>query len=191
MAEVSSKTIQQIHQNYYPFIPNLTRVNERKMLVLFSGIPGSGKTTHARQLERAYHGIRINVDEIRELVGHLGLAETKEKRNQIAKAYVAYCLDQLIAETNHLVIIDASADRVYHQTMTWCKKNDFESYIISLDISKEEAVARLTLREIAEELPTYLEMLDTWITDHAAFRDQATPDLRLVTTSNPKVTIPY
>jgi predicted kinase len=191
MAEVSSKTIQQIHQNYYPFIPNLTRVNERKMLVLFSGIPGSGKTTHARQLERAHHGIRINVDEIRELVGHLGLAETKEKRNQIAKAYVAYCLDQLIAETNHLVIIDASADRVYQQTMTWCKKNDFESFIISLDISKEEAVARLTLRESAEELPTYLEMLDTWIADHAAFHEQTIPDLRLATTSNPKVTIPY
>lgn len=45
------------------------KIHQRPILTLFCGLPGSGKTTLAKQLEQAGKGIRICTDEWQEFAG--------------------------------------------------------------------------------------------------------------------------
>jgi predicted kinase len=41
----------------------MTTTDNKATLILFCGLPGSGKTTLAKQLAKQYHAIRLNTDE--------------------------------------------------------------------------------------------------------------------------------
>jgi 2-phosphoglycerate kinase len=50
---------------------NNLNVRNKRVAVCFSGIPGSGKTTIARVLEKRYKGVRLNGDDIGKIIRNL------------------------------------------------------------------------------------------------------------------------
>ena len=66
-----------IYQQHIKQLKNVFCVN-KKLLVCFSGVPGSGKTTLAKKLERKYKGVRINTDDLRDIFDMFGI-KNREK----------------------------------------------------------------------------------------------------------------
>jgi len=178
MSEVSTAVTQQLHRHYYPFIPNLRLKNERRMIVLFSGVPGSGITTLARQLEKAHHGVRVSTDEVREIIDSLHLSTSEEQRQKIVRAYIPFCFSALANEPNRLIIFDANVDHTYPRIRDWAHEHGYELFLIELSSTKEAVLERLRAREDAK-LPLYTEKLAGWLEDQARFLKEVTPRARL------------
>lgn len=109
-------------------------------LIMMRGLPGSGKTTKARELMKGGNYIRLNKDELREMlhVGHW----TGEKE-KITKG-IEYKSAQILLRDNQNVIIDDTNLREKDE-VAWhdiAKKNNATFEIIDVDTDVYECLSR-------------------------------------------------
>lgn len=82
------------------------------MLILVTGLPGTGKTYFATALAKAIKAFHLNSDEIRRDLGKMG------KYNQDSKQHVYKILKQRIEfalKKNHRVVVDATFYKKQHR----------------------------------------------------------------------------
>lgn len=150
-------------------LKNLEELNNFKIILFFSGIPGSGKTTLAKEIEERYNGIRLNNDDIRDIiVDALHLNIESEEVHKLTKEYSLYLTNKLSNVKNGLIILDSSIDRSFEQIKKWADKNSYKLFVIKLDISKEEIINRINLRQ-GKDAHIYLDNLDRWWNDYVEF----------------------
>jgi adenylylsulfate kinase-like enzyme len=63
----NSSVFEEIYKKHSKILENKNIKNE-KLIICFSGIPGSGKTTVAKKLERRYRGVRINTHDLGKII---------------------------------------------------------------------------------------------------------------------------
>ncbi len=145
---------------------------ERQLLVMMVGIPGSGKTTFARQLAERSDAYRLNMDLLRgELYGTANRQEQKrysqqaragldreaiaayeyERSNQLTEAFNEKLIINLKAGRS--IIIDSSRDnrarRDEHRRTA--KQYDALSIIVWMQIPYERAIERATYRKLTAD----------------------------------------
>jgi gluconate kinase len=109
--------------------------------ILFSGIPGCGKTTLAQRLARDLHAQYLQNDAIRNSAERLGL--DKYDVHPVGRA-----LTETIAshDANKLIVFDASINRTWQETIAFCKENGLTPIVVRITIDPREAITRLQKR---------------------------------------------
>lgn len=152
-------------------------VQNPKVIVCFAGVSGSGKTTLAESLENDFKGVRLNSDNLRDILGHLIPDSTIIEKNSIVEAYKSYELDRIATYPNGLIILDSSIDRKYPKILDWAKGNSYKTLIISFDLPIETVKSRIVASK--KNPDNYLREMDRWIKDHEEFKRHIEPDITI------------
>lgn len=149
--------------------------NNQKFMVVFSGITGSGKSYIAKKIEEKYKGIRINNDDIRDIVRD-NFKQVFDPQKLLLD-YLAYLLDKL-PKNNGFIIVDSSIDRKYEFVQDYAEKNSFPIFTIRIDLPREVIIKNI-LKRTEREVGPYLSDLDRQIADHQTIFPKISPDFEI------------
>lgn len=150
----------------------------KKYAILFAGVPGSSKSPIANHLSWNLNVPVFSNDVLR--------SESKEDNGSFdVKKYEQLRderLDQL-AERNVSFIYDASVDRQAAQVAKWLADNEYESFVISLDLDRPFIEKLYAAKDY-----TQLDLLDDWFEQHEAFLKEYSdvPDVHITADDFPQ-----
>ena len=133
--------------------------NKNKFIVIFAGPPGSSKTPIAFHLSYTFNLPIFNTDAIRSEVSedlfHYDIKEFEKRRDKRLKEVI---------QKGNSFILDASIDREWAKYKKWIEEENYEIFVISIDLSKEfvESLFKAKLYQA-------LLSIDTWMSDHKKF----------------------
>jgi len=145
-------------------------ISNPSLMICFSGIPGSGKTSLAKKFERKYKGVRISNDQIRRIIEKLKISDLKD----IIHEYDYYILENYPYK-NKLIILDSSIDRKYKKVFEIAKKKKWKVFVIKMGFSYEEIIKRMKKRE-GKEFPYFLDNFKRWKRDYQNFNKKVKAD---------------
>lgn len=126
--------IDAVDERYRPTLQNLD-VPHPKVVVLFSGPPGSGKSTVARAVEEKFQAVRLENDAIREIAGDLFPELTPQQKTDLCHAYIGRLWPELVATAqNGLFVIDSSIDRQYERIFSAAEEGGFKKVLFAMQI---------------------------------------------------------
>lgn len=161
---------QQIYTKLKHQLENNKNTPNPKIMVCFSGIPGSGKTTLAEKLEKQLQAIRISNDDIRTIIESSGVTE-RDEREEAKEKFLDWFLNEVQIWPNGLLIMDSSIDRRFDDIKR--RFNEYRLYVISLGISRELAIKRMKKRQgHRAKLQPMIDTMDKWIEDKRRFDNE-------------------
>jgi len=151
----------EIFQTHMQSLKNLDKKNP-KVLILFSGTPGSGKTTISHSLEKSFNAIRISSDDVRDMLFKAGVSVSR------VDEYIEYCLQELKSvSVNRTIIIDRSSDRRYSDYTRFAKDQGFATFLIRIIAPRE--IIEKRLRKRGKDADRFLGDLDSAFADYRRF----------------------
>jgi predicted kinase len=140
---MKASTIEAIASEYVQRLEFLG-VDNPKLHISFSAVPGSGKTTLARRLSKDLKAHYIQSDEVRRMLS----AKHEEVNSDIVRTITAKIIEYILKEdTNQCIIIDASIDRSWPTFYEFAAKCEAKTFIIRLDIPTAIVRQRLLERD--------------------------------------------
>ncbi len=161
-----------------------TAIPHKKLILAFSGIAGSGKTTLAKKLEEKYLGVRINSDELRGLLDKIFPGTSIPEREKILHSYL-YQLIQDWNNPNQLLILDKGIERDYDKIKDIADKSGFQIFIISIEVEEKLAHKRVVARNGGKEDQHFLDSIVRWKREHDEFSSKVKGDYILYAEDNP------
>jgi len=141
--------------------------DQPKLVICFSGIPGSGKTTLAAELEKKLKAIRVSNDDIRSVI-ESDAVTNRDQREDLKEKFLDWFFVEVKKWPNGTILLDSGIDRRYLELKQ--RFNDYKFFVISIEISKELAIERLKARQgHRSKLQPMLDSMDRWITDKKEF----------------------
>jgi len=156
-----------IYKEHKKKIKNLNIKNSGRVIICFSGIPGAGKTTIAKKIEKKYQAVKTNNDDVREVMKKL---EIKDNCYQKLIDYQAWLIPKIAKGKNKIIIIDASIDRKYKEVFKLSQSLNYKLFIIKIDIPKNLVKERIKKRN--KNYKDYFECLDRWIEENKKCGDE-------------------
>jgi predicted kinase len=136
----------------------------KPLLIVFVGIPGSGKTTFSRQLAKEIHAVTINSDALRlAMWGSHDVVEaaraTPEKRTELhamTLGVMNYFVQQVL-RAGVTCIFDANGNRKEDRarTVAFAHENDAIPIVIRLRTPEAVTIERMVHRNNAEDQLTF------------------------------------
>ena len=160
---------QRIFKVHSALMGDFTYHNPVKLILTFSGIPGSGKTTLATILQKRYHAIRLNNDQIRDIIRNLMHTEDLVEIQSVMLQYFDYLREQVLAANNGVYILDSSIDRRYNEVSDFFIPRGYKIFIIKFSLPDDVIVERLKQRET--DPSSYLARLEEWKQDNQRFEE--------------------
>jgi predicted kinase len=130
---------------------------QRRACIIFSGVPGSGKTTLARKLARDLHAQYIRHDDLRELARRHGYDPAKLTISSISRIVMDTIMDK---DANKFVVVDASLDRTWPLFFEHTTEHGALPIIVRLDVPR--AIVEKRVRERSEGDFGKVSELDTF-----------------------------
>jgi len=190
--ETLIKIFEKINKRFFPKLKN-TNTNNLPFIIAFSGVPGSGKTTISKILEKKYKGVRIDNDELRDIIsdfsGNYKLTKKDKEiiikifkfskkiyikemydfsENMIKNEVILYKYQKWFLENypfkNKLLILDSSIDRKYEMLLKILRKKMFKIFIIKLPFNKEMFLRRERKRN--KDTSFFLKNIGRWKRDY-------------------------
>ncbi len=172
--------LEEIYQKHLSQLKYLD-VHHKKLVICFSGIPSSGKTTLAKKIEEKYRGVRITNDEVREIIREVmekHKIERNEERNQeILHDYLAYFL-RSYEEKNKLIILDSGIERSYKEKFSLLQERGYALFVILLEIPLRIIHERLKEREERKPEKNF-ERLKKWMIDFDSAKKEMKADFTI------------
>lgn len=160
---------QDIFKKHLPKLRNLTVANPR-LIIAFSGVPGSGKSDLARAIEARYQGVRVANDDIRGILDKLGIHRDASHKQALLEEYLLALLEELVAYPNGLLILDSSIDRKYAKVKAVASEHDYKIFVIQLEAPRSELRHRIRVRDKSKHnYLDYFREFDRWESDHDSF----------------------
>lgn len=167
------------------FLPTLRHVRHAghpKLMVVFSGPPGSGKSRVAQAIENHFRGLRLENDAIRTLVAQHYPELGFEERNELVYHYGVHMGNYLAKHApNGLWIIDSSIDRRHNFFYDFAKQHGFATLLIAMDIPED--IHRSWITQGGDRpfssLANYLRLMPQRRQEQAEFLAAHKPDLIL------------
>jgi adenylate kinase family enzyme len=169
------RDIEKIYEKHIKELKNL-RAGEKKLIICFSGIPGSGKTFVAKILEKKYKGVRISSDNIRKIIDWLKIVKNKEDKEKILRQYLINFLKNY-KFSNKLIILDSSIDRKYKEIFKVAREKRIKIFIVKITASKKGIILRL--KKNKGRLKGFLGNFDRWEKDYNNFNKRVKADFVL------------
>lgn len=135
------RLVKEVADSYYDVLANRNTVNPR-YLVLFSGVPGSGKSTIARAITDELRGVLVSNDDIRDLIVRIA-PTTTATREKVKLDVVTALLERLPTIPNGLVVNDASVDRGYDYYADWAQKYGYRIIVFRMDMPRSVIEQRI------------------------------------------------
>ncbi|MBR9701610.1 ATP-binding protein [Candidatus Pacearchaeota archaeon] len=168
---------EKISEKLFPKLRYLGEDN-KQLVIVFAGIPASGKTYIAKILEDKYKGVRIRSDDIMDFVSEDKLVETIEENEKIKKEYVYNLLGD-VPFRNRFIILDESIDRTYKKLLSLLDSKNLNYFIINIEISEEDAIKRVKARESKENWRSWINRFERWTREHEDCLKNIKPDITL------------
>ncbi len=177
---MTKQDLADIADAYYAILQN-KRVHHPKCLVLFSGVPGSGKSTIACAIEKELRAIRLSNDEVRDRILMADPVVGIENREHAKLVIATELFERVAREPNGLVVVDASCDRGYDYYRSWGNKHGYRIILLRMDTPRNTVEQRLRARNNQESrnIISSPAALDTWWSQWKAFGIEHTPDLTI------------
>ena len=173
-------------------LKNLNVPQEKKVIILFSGVPGSGKTYLARKIEKRYQAIRWENDIVREIIDKFpkeyfknisadslksfnnldketlkkvyGYNKLSIKKENLLQNYKKHIFSNYPFQ-NKLILFDESIDRSYPLFKNISEKFNFKLYLIKMPFNKKLIRKRVINR--GEGIMTFFDAnLPRWKDDY-------------------------
>ncbi|MBP7837464.1 AAA family ATPase [Candidatus Saccharibacteria bacterium] len=123
-----------IDERYRATLQNLNVSNPRVM-ILFSGPPGSGKSTVAKAVTERFKAVRLENDVVRIIATELSPEWSLQQKADLCCAYMEKLRSKLISTVpNGLLVVDASIDRQYQEIFNFTKQNSFKTILLAMQI---------------------------------------------------------
>ena len=149
-----------------------------KLLIAFAGIPGSGKTTIAKELEESLKAVRINSIDVEKAY----VALENERDISTKRAYIDWLMNKIVKEfKNKTIILDKGIERTYEHILDWCKENSYKVFIVGVNCSRKTAEKRIVMREGVETAKDYLAEMSRWLKEYEAYRKLGISDIEINT----------
>ena len=160
----------EIYSKHKEKLKNIDFVNDRKLVIAFSSIPGSGKTTISKILEEHFNAVRFNGDDVRDIVKELRRDISSEEGTYLKREYFKWFYENIIEQgKNKFIILDFSVDRIYEELRNNLKNLEYEVLLVGLytplNILKERIKERNT-----DGYVDYFNNLDRWKIENEEFR---------------------
>ena len=158
------KLIEEIYKKHIKQLKNLN-IPHKKLVICFSGIPGSGKTYIAKILEKKYKGIRIRNDSIRSII-----TSFDKKIKDIDTSTYEY-LDWFLKNykfRNKLIILDSGIDRKYNEKFPLFRKKGYKIFVIRLKVS-EKVYKKRIIKKLGKLDQNYISRINDWKRQYKEF----------------------
>jgi predicted kinase len=116
---------------------------QKRVCIIFSGVPGSGKTTLARKLARDLRAQYIRHDDLRELARRHDYDIAKLTISSISRIVMDTIMDE---DANKFVIVDASLDRTWPLFFEHTTEHGALPIIIRLEVPRHIVEKRVSER---------------------------------------------
>ena len=189
--EMEKNVFREIYKKHSRFLKNRKVRGNKKLIICFSGIPGSGKTVLAKILEKRYRGVRINSHRIGKIMQELvskGVINENIADGKLQIDYQIWLLEEH-PFTNNLIILDSGVDRKYREVFEVAKQNGYGVFVVRLHVSEKILRKRILIRN-KENARNYFKSFDRWkrefrefgkkVSSNIILEDKGEIDLRLL-----------
>jgi len=168
--------LKKIYQIHIKKLNNLDQKNP-KIMILFSGTAGSGKSFIAKRIEEKFKGIRINNDDIRDIFRDHIAPNYDLSQVDLQKLLIDYSkfLYKNISKINGFLILDSSMDRGFDMVEKTAETNKYKIFLIRLDLSEEILIKQIKQR-IERDPEPYLLDLARQLEQHEKFSQRIVAD---------------
>lgn len=174
----NQKRFDEISRRLFPRL-KYTKIQNQQLIIVFSGIPGSGKSELSRKLEEKYSAVRVGNDNIRDIMSHSGiLSLSEEESDNLLQDYNEYLVRNYPFK-NKLLILDKSMDRQYKRFFPVFEELGLRFFIIRLTMDKEGAIERIMKRKEGENLDLVKRNMERWQREFLDFGKNAHYDVLL------------
>jgi predicted kinase len=147
------KLEQRLAAIYHSRMP-VRSIQHERILILFSGVPGSGKTTLAKNLARDFSAQYIRADDIRTLAHEENIDLNTIVISRVSRKVIDMILEN---DTNLRIIVDASIDRTWPEALAHARERRIETLIIRMGATRMMVETR---RGERHDLDTYYRQFE-------------------------------
>ena len=130
------------------------------VLVVFSAIPGSGKSELTKRLVADYGFSKLVNKDIRDAIKQTGYTD-----DVVIGDYTLWLLDKLIQDESKSLVFDRNIDQWYEPIKNWAKYNNYKLIVVRIEVSRSTLEKRLHNRE-GDKVAHVLSVLDFYQNQH-------------------------
>jgi len=173
MSAILRESFAKIYAHHAPKL-HLDGIRSRPVLVVFSAIPGSGKSELTKRLVREHGFLRIANKDIREAIEKSGIADGAS----IIGPYTLWLFDKLTQDQRLSIVFDRNIDQWYEPSKLWAEMHGYDYVLVRIDVTREILERRLMQRE-GDPRAKAFEMLDFYGQQHAQTDNLMSPSIVL------------
>jgi predicted kinase len=146
---------------YKTHLPNIRLGSmDKPVLIVFSAIPGSGKSELTKRLVEKYGVSCIANKDIRKSLEQTGHAD-----DVVISDYTLWLLDKLTEKSPRTLVFDRNIDQWYEPIKDWATRNDYKLVVVQIEVSRAILEKRLRTRE-GDGVSHVLGVLDYYHKEH-------------------------
>ena len=145
----------------------------KKLMVCFAGIPGSGKTFLAKKIEEEFKGVRISNDNLRKIV-EKNIIKDEKQRDELVREFVFELLKGWPFK-NELIILDSGIERKYEDTKKIANEKHWKMFIIKMVVPKDVIIERIKKKD-KERFEKRPEDIKRWFIEFENFNKKVKAD---------------
>lgn len=142
-------------------------------LVVFSAIPGSGKSELARRLVTKYKFSKLANKDIRDAI-----KSTNHAEDVAVGDYTLWLMDRLAQQGSRSIVFDRNIDQWFEPLRNWANRNDYKFVVVQIEVSRSALEKRLHNRE-GDKVSHVLSVLDFYQTQHEQMMQTIQADIVL------------
>lgn len=175
---MNKSEFEELNKLHLAQVPNKDIVNNSKIFITFSGVPGSGKSYWSQQIATRYKAVLLDNNLVRNIIRELYNTENIEIIQGKLLEYVKLYFDQVFKWNNRFIVLDSNIDHKYDEVKEYCTHYNFKLVVIGIDVDKELAEKRIIARE-GDKAKNYIKYLEHWFNKNNEFRSKHNVDFTI------------
>ena len=142
-------------------------------IIVFSAVPGSGKSELTKRLSSKYGYFRIANKDIRE-----SFAKANQTDNVDIADYTQWLLGKLNTHKKRSIVFDRNIDQLFDIIKVWSVRNNYRIIVVTINCSRKILEDRLLRREGDRNAKAF-STLDFYVEQHVIMQKKIKPDITL------------